>query len=550
MRRVVGRGVLDDLREGGEARAQGQLALVVEAAEVGAAEVGQHAVPLPQHRAQAGVGVLDVIHRVLVALALGEVEVEIQVLVGLAQHVEEAAGVVADLVAQLAQGDELAGAGGHRRLLAVAVEHRELHQRHVELLGRQAQRLQGALHAGDVAVVVGAPDVDDAVEAALVLVGVVGDVGGEVGEQAVLTLDHAVLLVAEGGRAEPLGAVLHIQVAAGLELGDGLLDQAGVEQRALGEPLVEGDAELLQIFAAVAELLGEGETMHPGVVAGEQALGVGDQRVEVAFLVGLDRRRVLQHVGGGDGGKAVAVAFLDLGGHLLHVVALVGVGREGHGDAEEVEVAQPGGQRQDVHLPPGVVDVVLAGHVEAGELEHVGERGAVGGAAAVADVERAGGVGRDELDLHLDAALLAAAEGLALVEHALHDGRLGVGGQREVDEAGAGHLGLGHQGRGRQLGQQQARQFARVALEGLGELQGQVAREIPVPGLLRTFQVDGGVGLFGGHAQKRGAQEVGKLGLGIGAHGKKLRLKVPDYIEAGGLPAFALTAGANKVPQA
>ena len=71
-----------------------------------------------------------------------------------------------------------------------------------------------------------------------------------------------------------------------------------------------------------------------------------------------------------------------------------------------------------------------------------------------------------------------------------------------------------------------------------------------MPGLLRTFQVDGGVGLFGGHAQKRGAQEVGKLGLGIGAHGKKLRLKVPDYIEAGGLPAFALTAGANKVPQA
>jgi hypothetical protein len=94
------------------------------------------------------VGVLDVIHRVLVALALGEVEVEIEVLVGLAQHVEEAAGVVADLVAQLAQGDELAGAGGHRRLLAVAVEHRKLHQRHVELLGRQAQRLQRALHAG------------------------------------------------------------------------------------------------------------------------------------------------------------------------------------------------------------------------------------------------------------------------------------------------------------------------------------------------------------------------------------------------------------------
>jgi hypothetical protein len=140
-------------------------------------------------------------------------------------------------------------------------------------------------------VVVGAPDVDDAVEAALVLVGVVGDVGGEVGEQAVLALHDAVLLVAEGGGAEPLGAVLHVQVAAGLELGDGLLDQAGVEQRALGEPLVEGDAELFEILAAVAELLGEREAMHPGVIGAEQVLGVGDQRVQVAFLVGLDGRR-------------------------------------------------------------------------------------------------------------------------------------------------------------------------------------------------------------------------------------------------------------------
>ncbi|GEC96424.1 hypothetical protein ZRA01_24970 [Zoogloea ramigera] len=66
-------------------------------------------------------------------------------------------------------------------------------------------------------------------------------------------------------------------------------------------------------------------------------------------------------------------------------------------------------------------------------------------------------------------------------------------------------------------------------------------------GLLRTLQVDGGIGLFGGHAEERGTQEVGKLGLGIGAHGKKLRLKVPDYIEAGGIPAAALTPGANKV---
>jgi hypothetical protein len=88
-------------------------------------------------------------------------------------------------------------------------------------------------------VVVGAPDVDDAVEAALVLVEVVGDVGGEVGEEAVLALHDAVLLVAEGRRAEPLGAVLQVDVPGRLELGHRALDQAGVEQALLREPLVE-----------------------------------------------------------------------------------------------------------------------------------------------------------------------------------------------------------------------------------------------------------------------------------------------------------------------
>ena len=45
--------------------------------------------PLGDHRADAGVGVLDVIDRVLVGLALGEIEVEVQVLVGFAQGVKK-----------------------------------------------------------------------------------------------------------------------------------------------------------------------------------------------------------------------------------------------------------------------------------------------------------------------------------------------------------------------------------------------------------------------------------------------------------------------------
>ena len=49
----------------------------------------------------------------------------------------------------------------------------------------------------DVAVVVGAPHVDLALEAALALVLVVGDVRGEVGVLAAGAHEHAVLVVAE-----------------------------------------------------------------------------------------------------------------------------------------------------------------------------------------------------------------------------------------------------------------------------------------------------------------------------------------------------------------
>ena len=65
---------------------------------------------LRQHRADAGMGVLHVVHRVVVRLRGSEVEIEIERKIGLAQHVEEAAGIVADFLAQCAQRDVLAGA--------------------------------------------------------------------------------------------------------------------------------------------------------------------------------------------------------------------------------------------------------------------------------------------------------------------------------------------------------------------------------------------------------------------------------------------------------
>ena len=60
----------------------------------------------------------------------------------------------------------------------------------------QAQGVHGTLQTGHMAVVVGAPDVDDLVKAALLkLVAVVGDVGGKVGVEAIGPAEDVVLQV-------------------------------------------------------------------------------------------------------------------------------------------------------------------------------------------------------------------------------------------------------------------------------------------------------------------------------------------------------------------
>ena len=90
-----------------------------------------------------------------------------------------------------------------------------------------AERRAGRLHPRDVAVVVGAPDVDQPVEAALALVLEVGDVGGEVGVLAARAHEHAVLVVAVRARAQPQRAVLRVGLAARGERVEHALDRAG-----------------------------------------------------------------------------------------------------------------------------------------------------------------------------------------------------------------------------------------------------------------------------------------------------------------------------------
>ena len=114
---------------------------------------------------------------------------------------------------QLVEGDELAGPLGHRDLDAVAHEADPRVEQHLDGLAVVAHRLGGVADPRDRAVVVGAPDVDEVVEAAAELLGDVADVGGEVRRPAVGAVDDPVLVVAEGRRAEPQRAVLLVDVA-------------------------------------------------------------------------------------------------------------------------------------------------------------------------------------------------------------------------------------------------------------------------------------------------------------------------------------------------
>ena len=147
-------------------------------------------------------GVLHVKDRIVLRLLgdLGKVEIE-RLVVAPGQH-DKAEDVLADLVDDLAQGDEGAGALRHAHRLALVEQIDELAQFDVERRGAVGHRLDRGLHALDIAAVVGAPDIDQLGKAAAELVAMIGDVGGEIGPRAVGFFERPVDVVAELGGAE------------------------------------------------------------------------------------------------------------------------------------------------------------------------------------------------------------------------------------------------------------------------------------------------------------------------------------------------------------
>jgi hypothetical protein len=173
-------------------------------------------------------GVLHVVHGVVVVLGHGQIDVEGVLGVGLAREQEEAHGVLAGPLDQVAQRDVAAGALADLDLFAVAhhAHHGVQHVVGVALGDAHIGSLQAGAHAGDGAVVVRALDVDHLGEAALELLDVIGHIGHEVGVAAVGLAHHAVFVVAVVGGLEPQRAVLLIGLAVGDQAVHGGLDMA------------------------------------------------------------------------------------------------------------------------------------------------------------------------------------------------------------------------------------------------------------------------------------------------------------------------------------
>ena len=180
---------------------------------------------------------------------------------------------------------------------------------------------------------------------------------------------------------------------------------------------------------------------------------------------------------------------LEAGGDVPHVLAGVAVLRDLGVAAKELLVAGVEGAGEDRDLLPGVVDVVLLLDLVPGRAQHGGEGGADGGPAPVADVDRAGGVGGDVLDLRLAAAAeVELRPGLAF----LGDGaRLSGGPGRvevEVEEAGRGDA---HLADGGVVGHARAQRLGDVEGAHAGEAldaQREVGGEVAVLGALGVFE--------------------------------------------------------------
>ena len=219
---------------------------------------------------------------------------------------------------------------------------------------------------------------------------------------------HAVLVVAEVGRAQPERAVLLVRVARGDEPRHRLGDAPVIVERRLEEVDVELDAERLQVAILLLAQLAHGEALNGLEIV---RVGVGRVLVDVALR------------------------------QFANVFAVIAALGQRHVLAGELPHARLHAEREVRDLRPGVVVVELSRDAPAGRREQRRDRVAERRLASVADVQRAGRIRRHEFDVHR--ALLAGVRVPVLIagrDHRAQSFREHVRRDAKIDEPWAGDL--------------------------------------------------------------------------------------------------------------
>ena len=309
------------------------------------------------------------------------------------------------------------------------------------------------LQPADVAVVVGAEQIDLLLEPAVLLRQVVRSVCGEVRGLTVGPDEDTVLVVAEVGGAQPDGTLEVEDVSLLPQAVHRLHHRSALVQGGLGEEHVE---------------------VHPEV--GQGLLDVGHLRSIGQFPD--DRQRlIIIHVRQlRPGSQSLAAKIGDV---LPRIAALR--------DRSTLDGGQDGGG-EGVHLRSGVIDVVLRRHRRAAGAQHTGDRVAQCGPAGVGQMQGPGGIGRDEL--HVDGVARQGVIG-AVGGPCLDDGagelarRAGV--QGDVEEARAGHVdALDAVDAGQPIAEDPG-ELARIHPRLLAQLQGDVRGPVTVLPVLRPL---------------------------------------------------------------
>ena len=283
-------------------------------------------------------------------------------------------------------------------------------------------------------------------------------------------------------RAQPQRAAFLVGVAVRDQFAHGLLDLAVRIQRGLEEVGVEGHAERLEIEILFAAQPGHREVADRLEIVDVAAPTTSTPSACTALAVEVGARDVLD---------------------VVAAIAVGGPGRRLRLDAARARLHR---QREVGDLHAGVVVVELAHDAPAVRVEHARDRVADRRGAAVADVQRTGRIGGDELDAGgAPGAGVAAPVGGALLEHAGHLALVRGRTQEEVDEAGTGDLDLGDR-RSSPAARRPAPRPDRAACgRRLGQQQRGIGRKIAVLAVARAFDDEARASPGGSVASARSA---------------------------------------------